>query len=74
MTRDFVVAMIEQFKAQKLIHRRFAFQILLEVRIALLHNEHRCASTLYCVPVSLQPGTVRSNAGLDTLLEYCCRL
>ena len=34
MTRDFVVAMIEYFKAQKLIHRRFAFQILLEVRAA----------------------------------------
>ena len=25
--------MIEHFKAQKLIHRRFAFQILLQVRV-----------------------------------------
>jgi hypothetical protein len=31
LTLDFVVAMIEHFKAQKLIHKRFAFQILLQV-------------------------------------------
>jgi hypothetical protein len=31
LTRDFVVAMMEEFKQQRLIHRRFAFQILLEV-------------------------------------------
>lgn len=34
LTRDFAVAMIEHFKAQKLIHRRFAFQILLQVWVA----------------------------------------
>ena len=34
LTRDFAVAMIEHFKAQKLIHRRFAFQILLQVCLA----------------------------------------
>ncbi|GBF88948.1 hypothetical protein Rsub_01447 [Raphidocelis subcapitata] len=32
LTRDFVVAMMEEFKAQRLIHKRFAFQILLEAR------------------------------------------
>ena len=30
ITRDFVVAMLEHFKAQKVIHRRFAFQIILQ--------------------------------------------
>lgn len=32
ITRDFVVAMLEHFKAQKTIHRRFAFQIILQAR------------------------------------------
>ena len=31
LTRDFVLAMLEQFKAQKTIHRRFAFQIIMQV-------------------------------------------
>jgi hypothetical protein len=31
VTRDFVVAMMEEFRQQRLIHKRFAFQILLEV-------------------------------------------
>lgn len=31
LTRDFVVAMMDEFRAQRLIHKRFAFQILLEV-------------------------------------------
>ncbi|KAI8470533.1 MAG: phosphatase 5-like protein [Monoraphidium minutum] len=35
MTREFVVAMMEEFKQQRLIHRRFAFQILLEARQVL---------------------------------------
>ena len=30
ITRDFVVAMLEHLKAQKIIHRRFAFQIILQ--------------------------------------------
>jgi hypothetical protein len=32
LTRDFVIAMMEHFRRQKTIHRRFAFQIVLEVR------------------------------------------
>lgn len=35
ITRDFVVAMMEEFKQQRLVHRRFAFQILLQARILL---------------------------------------
>ena len=31
ITRDFVMAMLECFRKQQKIHRRFAFQILLEV-------------------------------------------
>lgn len=31
ITEDFVKAMLQEFKEQRLIHRRFAFQILLEV-------------------------------------------
>eukprot|EP00879_Flechtneria_rotunda_P029175 GHRR01031455.1.p1 GENE.GHRR01031455.1~~GHRR01031455.1.p1 ORF type:complete len:204 (+),score=62.35 GHRR01031455.1:241-852(+) len=31
ITEEFVLAMLAEFKAQRLIHRRFAFQILLEV-------------------------------------------
>lgn len=30
LTQDFVVAMMQEFKDQRLIHRRFAFQIILE--------------------------------------------
>lgn len=32
LTRDFITAMMEHFRRQKTIHKRFAFQILLEVR------------------------------------------
>lgn len=32
ITEEFVLAMLAEFKAQRLIHRRFAFQILLQVR------------------------------------------
>ncbi|KAF6250888.1 phosphatase 5-like protein [Scenedesmus sp. NREL 46B-D3] len=32
MTEEFVLAMLNEFKEQRLIHRRFAFQILLEAR------------------------------------------
>jgi hypothetical protein len=32
LTRDFVVAMLEHFRAQKNIHRRFALQIILQAR------------------------------------------
>ncbi len=31
LTRDFVIAMMEHFRRQKTIHRRYAFQIILEV-------------------------------------------
>lgn len=31
ITEEFVRAMLQEFKEQRLIHRRFAFQILLEV-------------------------------------------
>jgi DNA-directed RNA polymerase subunit N (RpoN/RPB10) len=31
LTREFAVAMLERFKDQKLIHKRFAFQIILQV-------------------------------------------
>ena len=56
LTRDFVVAMIEHFKAQKLIHKRFAFQILMQARILYsvhVSNDNTCKDTvlhlLYCV-------------------------
>ncbi|WIA19890.1 hypothetical protein OEZ85_005790 [Tetradesmus obliquus] len=32
ITEEFVLAMLEEFKEQRLIHRRFAFQILLQAR------------------------------------------
>jgi hypothetical protein len=35
ITEDFVLAMLSEFKEQRLIHRRFAFQILLQVRLRL---------------------------------------
>jgi hypothetical protein len=35
ITRDFVLAMMDEFKAQRLIHKRFAFQILLQAREVL---------------------------------------
>jgi serine/threonine-protein phosphatase 5 len=35
ITEDFVLAMLSEFKEQRLIHRRFAFQILLQVRLAI---------------------------------------
>lgn len=31
LTLDFVIAMLEQFKIQKTIHRRFAFHIIMQV-------------------------------------------
>lgn len=36
ITRDFVVAMLEHLKARNTIHRRFAFQIILQVPIPTL--------------------------------------
>jgi hypothetical protein len=36
ITEDFVLAMLAEFKEQRLIHRRFAFQILLQVRLGYL--------------------------------------
>jgi hypothetical protein len=40
LTLDFVVAMIEHFKAQKLVHKRFAFQILLQAWAGLMPPPH----------------------------------
>ena len=40
LTRDFVIAMMEHFRRQKTIHRRYAFQIILEV-----------CCTVCCAPV-----------------------
>lgn len=37
ITEEFVLAMLAEFKAQRLIHRRFAFQILLQVREGIDH-------------------------------------
>ena len=37
LTRDFVTAMMEHFRRQKTIHKRFAFQILLEVRLGYIN-------------------------------------
>ncbi|KIY99524.1 protein phosphatase 5 [Monoraphidium neglectum] len=41
ITRDFVVAMMDEFKQQRLIHRRFAFQILLQASLGLFSHTAR---------------------------------
>ena len=48
LTRDFVVAMIEHFKAQKLIHKRFAFQILTQACIS-------CSAPVSCYMICNGP-------------------
>ena len=63
LTRDFVVAMIEHFKAQKLIHKRFAFQILTQARIS-------CSAPVSCyiscnkAMLHLMPSCTDSSVGL----------
>ncbi len=51
LTRDFVIAMMEHFRRQKTIHRRFAFQIVLEVR-ARAAARHACRPLLVSPPGS----------------------
>jgi hypothetical protein len=46
ITEDFVLAMLSEFKEQRLIHRRFAFQILLQVRLALSADKTTLGKTL----------------------------
>ena len=39
ITSTFMQAMLSRFKEQKLIHRRYAFAIILQVRHAALHDQ-----------------------------------
>lgn len=77
MTLDFIMAMLEYFKQQKKIHRRFAFQIVLEVsgacicRVSVITNIHQQtgnypkllgAADFLHLPVAAKNGWVLSRA------------
>lgn len=62
LTRDFVVAMLEEFKEQRMVHRRFLLQIMLEAHRAL-----RALPSL--VDLDVPPGTHITVCG-DTHGQY----
>lgn len=53
LTKDFITAMMEHFRRQKTIHKRFAFQILLEVCFGA--EQTHCGSVLELQFQALQP-------------------
>jgi hypothetical protein len=65
ITEDFVLAMLEEFKEQRLIHRRFAFQILLQVRwniIVIINSSRSSSSSSNMFIISIGLGISSSNS------------
>ena len=66
LTRDFITAMMEHFRRQKTIHKRFAFQILLEVRFGF--EQTQCGSVSYIKAAFPSIATVSIKKTLGYLL------
>ena len=73
ITRDFVVAMLEHFKAQKVIHRRFAFQIILQACASRPCTPHVLHAPALKAPVSCHkaPGMPLANTS-NQCCGHCC--